>query len=360
MNSLDPDSADLPDSHGLPEQDLPSPPATESGFTLADLFFGDDGLRAGWGILLFLALRDVLADGVTPLLSKLVPHTMGGIFHPRRLMAYEGLALLTVIVATGLMARIERRPASAYGLGGRHRLSNFCAGLGWGVALLSLLVFSLRACGLLVFDERLLFGASALRYAAIWGGGFLLVGLFEETFFRGYLQFTLSRGIGGIYNWICANLSPVPDSDATASHMAGSRATGQNAFGFWSAALLLSFGFGFTHSSNVGESPIGLFSAALIAVVFCFSLWRSGSLWWAIGFHTAWDWAQSFLYGVSDSGIGIAGHLFATHPVGRAIFSGGLTGPEGSLFILPIIALTVVVIHLTLPRESSVDLSTER
>jgi len=370
MSSSEPNPPILPepprqtDPLGLPEQDGGTPnewqPAPESGFSFADLFFGSEGLRAGWGILLFLALREVLGDVLTPLLSALVPHTVGGIFHPRRLMAYEGLALLTIILATCAMARIERRPASAYGLGGRHRLTNFCAGLGWGVALLSLLVFSLRACGLLVFDARLLVGASALRYAAIWGVGFLLVGLFEETFFRGYLQFTLSRGIGGVYNWIRAGLSQTTGSDASEAHSAGSRETGQNAFGFWSAALLLSFGFGFTHSSNVGESPIGLFSAALIAVVFCFSLWRSGSLWWAIGFHTAWDWAQSFLYGVSDSGIGIAGHLFATHPVGRAIFSGGLTGPEGSFFVLPVIALTAIVIHLTLSRESGVDLSTER
>jgi len=52
--------------------------------------------------------------------------------------------------------KIERRPTSVYGLGGRRRLPNFLAGLAWGVALLSLLVFTLRATGLLVFDARLL------------------------------------------------------------------------------------------------------------------------------------------------------------------------------------------------------------
>jgi membrane protease YdiL (CAAX protease family) len=254
----------------------------------------------------------------------------------------EGTALLSVLIATWLMAKIERRPNSVYGLGGKRRLRNFLSGLAWGVAMLSLLVFTLRACGLLVFDARQLFGASALRYGAIWFAGFLIVGLFEEYFFRGYLQFTLARGIGGIYDWLRTRYSCAQDA----------RSIDTNAPGFWTAALLLSFGFGFLHGTNSGESPIGLVAAALIAVVFCLSLWRTGSLWWAIGFHAAWDWAQSFLYGVADSGLVIQGHLFSTHPVGRPILSGGLTGPEGSLFILPTLALIAAVIVLTLPRAN--------
>jgi membrane protease YdiL (CAAX protease family) len=249
--------------------------------------------------------------------------------------------LLSVLIATWLMGKIERRPNSAYGLGGKRRLPNFLSGLAWGVALLSLLVFTLRASGLLVFDARLLFGASALRFGALWLSGFLLVGLFEETFFRGYLQFTLARGIGGIYDWLRARYLPALDAPGIDT----------NAPGFWIAALLLSFGFGFSHRTNPGESPIGLVAAAFIAVVFCLSLWRTGSLWWAIGFHAAWDWAQSFLYGVADSGMMVQGHLFATRPAGRVLLSGGLTGPEGSLFILPIVAATAAVIVLTLPRS---------
>ena len=45
----------------------------------------------------------------------------------------------------------------------------------------------------------------------------------------------------------------------------------------------------------------------------------------------------------------IQGHLFSMHSVGRPVLSGGLTGPEGSLFILPILGLTAAVIVLTLP-----------
>jgi hypothetical protein len=42
-------------------------------------------------------------------------------------------------------------------------------------------------------------------------------------------------------------------------------------------------------------------------------------------------------------------HLLATHPVGKPLLSGGTTGPEGSIFILPILALACLIIVLTLP-----------
>jgi len=42
--------------------------------------------------------------------------------------------------------------------------------------------------------------------------------------------------------------------------------------------------------------------------------------------------------------------LFATHPLGRPIVSGGLTGPEGSIYILAILTLTTAVVLITLPR----------
>jgi membrane protease YdiL (CAAX protease family) len=300
---------------------------------LRGLFFGDEGLRAFWGMLLFFGIRHVLRYCVYPIALALVPSAAAGAgdILPRETYVSEGAALLCVLIATGLMALIERRPIAAYGFSPRHSLRYFGAGLATGVTLLSLLVASLRAAGLLVFDVRLLFGASMLRNGAIWLGGFLLVGLAEELLSRGYLQFTLSRCLTPIYRWLIGARRP-------------------EALGFWTAALILSFAFGYGHRMNSGESPLGLFSAGLGGFLFCLSLWRTGSLWWAIGFHASWDWAQSFLYGVADSGLIVHGRLYATHAVGRPWLSGGLTGPEGSLLFLPVALAGAAVILLTLPR----------
>jgi hypothetical protein len=329
MNSSNPDAPDPPEPAVTPlNRDIGRP------FTLSDVFFGAEGLRAIWGILIFLAVFRTLSYCIFPLVAGMFPAPAPGAHAvaPRTAFVYEGVGLFCVFIATWLMAKLEQRPIAAYGFNRDRGLPNFCAGLASGVALLSLLIAILRRAGLLVFDARLLFGRGILHYAIAWLAGFLLVGLLEESLSRGYLQFTLTRGLAAIYRRLFG-------------------ATNANALGFWTAALILSFCFGYGHRANPGESPLGLLSAGLAGFLFCFSLWRTGSLWWAIGFHASWDWAQSFLYGVADSGLTSQGRLFATHAAGRPYLSGGLTGPEGSLFLLPVMSVGAAVILFTLPRS---------
>jgi membrane protease YdiL (CAAX protease family) len=301
-------------------------------FTLANLFLDADGLRPIWSIALFLGLWALLRQIIFPIAQVLLPstHSSDHLIPARAEYIFESASLLCIAAATWLMAKLERRHLAAYGFSPHRAMRNFATGIAWGTALLSLLVFTLHASGLLVFDRRLLFRASILPFAIVWAIGFLLVALAEEALLRGYLQFTLTRALTAIFR----RLTPT-HADLAA---------------FWTAALLLSIAFGTIHRNNPGESPIGLVAATLVGLIFCLSLWRTGSLWWAIGFHAAWDWAQSFLYGVPDSGLLVRGRLFATHTTGRAILSGGLTGPEGSALILPVLLVACAVVMLTLPR----------
>jgi hypothetical protein len=144
------------------------------------------------------------------------------------------------------------------------------------------------------------------------------------------LLFTLSRGLAGLYAWLFSTRH-------------------SKALGFWTAALLVSILFGLGHGKNPGESPLGLLCASLASVLFALSLWRTGSLWWAIGFHAAWDWAQSFLFGVADSGYKVQHHLLATRPLGPPLWSGGATGPEGSIFCLAIFIPVAAILLLIVP-----------
>lgn len=303
---------------------------------LHNIFVGKDGLRAGWSLLIAAALFSILFPALNTLVHKthlIAPHALAAEPTPTPVFLTEILAFLVTCLVTWIMSKIERRPIAVYGLGGESKLPRFLAGALWGVFFLSLLVLLLDKTSLLVIDGRLLFGSDVLRYAVAWIPGFLAIALFEEFFFRGYLQYTLSRGFAGLYRSILKTTS------------------NSRALGFWTAAVLVSFGFGLVHGSNPGESPLGLICAGLASLVFCLSLWRTGSLWWAIGLHATWDWAQSFLYGVADSGATFRYHLLATHPVGRPILSGGATGPEGSICALPILFLLALVIIFTLPRR---------
>jgi membrane protease YdiL (CAAX protease family) len=299
----------------LPEQQPPVAPDRGPRW----IFFGENGLRAGWSALLFLVILAALGTGTIFIAhlfvhSRLNPNAPLG---PRLALIQEVLQLVLVLIATAIMAIFEKRRVGAYGYSGNAKLVRFCWGTVWGFIAISVLVGVLWKLRLLGFDGSLLHGTRACEYALAWAVVFLCVGLAEESLLRGYLQYTLARGIG-----------------------------------FWWAALLLSVTFGALHGHNVGESPIGLFSAGAVGLVFCLSLWYTGSLWWAIGFHAAWDWGQSYFYGTSDSGMVARGHLLSEHPAGPLLWSGGATGPEGSLLILPLLAIMALAMWLWWGRKA--------
>ena len=302
---------------------------------LHKIFIGPEGPRAGWSLVIFVALMASLLKGATALATlthlapdpgaaaKEIPFSVG--------VLAESIPLVAIFFVTWIMSKIEKRPNSVYGLCATRRLPNFFMGLAWGITCLSLLVCVLWKAGFLVIDGRILFGSEVLRYGAMWLLGFCIVGLLEEYLNRGYLLFTLTRGLAATYSWLF-------------------KTRHSKALGFWTGALTVSVLFGLGHNTNPGESPIGLLAAGLGSLVFCLSLWRTGSLWWAIGFHISWDWAQSFLYGVADSGLMVQHHLLATHPLGQPLLSGGTTGPEGSIFVLPLLVLISLIIIFTLPN----------
>ena len=253
----------------LPQQNaalVPTEPALPpQPSALRKVFIGKDGLRAGWSLLIFLAILAVLVVAVNVIGHKFFPANAklannASVITIKSGLIQESIPIVLVLLVTWIMSKIERRPNSVYGLGGRRKLPHFFAGLVWGVTCLSLLVATLWKAGLLVIDSRLLFGSDVLRYGVIWLLGFLLVGVLEEYLTRGYLQYTLTRGLAGIYQWIF-------------------KTRHSRVLGFWTSAVVFSFLFGLGHKGNPGESPIGLLAAGLAGMVFCLSLWRTGSLW---------------------------------------------------------------------------------
>jgi membrane protease YdiL (CAAX protease family) len=314
------------------------------------IFIGPFGLRAGWSLLIYFAIIAAIifsaraihhynmdrahqaavaaakaagkpADSAKP--DPNAPMLVG------ETIKVEGISFAIILVVSVIMALIERRRFTAYGLGGQRPAGRFLVGAVWGVAAISLLVGTLRALHLVSFDAQLDHGWQILRWGGLQLIGFLFVGLLEEYMFRGYLQFTLTRGLVGL-----ANLISRPHSRSIA---------------FWMATVITSGLFFLAHAGNTGEDAVGLVLVFLAGVTFVVALWRTGSLWWAIGFHMAWDWSQSFLYGVPDSGLIVQGRLFATHAMGNPLLSGGADGPEGSVFCIPILLLVIGVLLFTRP-----------
>src|SRR5262249_36073114 len=121
--------------------------------------------------------------------------------------------------------------------------------------------------------------------------------------------------------------------------------------GFWPAALLLSAYFGYNHYGNPEQTWLGAVNAGAGGLLFCLFRRKTGDLWMAIGFHTAWNWAESFLYGVANSGRTVPGQLLHSTASGPAWLSGGTVGPEGSL-LCTLLLILAAALFLRLQRPT--------
>jgi uncharacterized protein len=317
------------------------------------IFIGPTGLRAGWSVLIFIPLLIGFMAGLGFVFASL--HLVSkGAFTPKTAIFSELFQVIALVAAAAIVALIERRTILDYNLRGTRPVVRFLSGFVVGFLALSALVAGLAAGHWLTFGPIALSGSSIVKYALVWGAVFLMVGCFEEGTMRCYLQYTLTRGINfwwaaGVIGCLCALLLWRTKGDGAWGvyliallglvpclllHI--NRASSS---GFWQAAWLTSTLFGAMHTGNSGENWIGIFAASLIGFVFCVSIWVTGSAWWAIGCHAAWDWAETYFYGTADSGFVAPGHLLSTKPMGKALWSGGADGPEGSLLVIPVVLL---------------------
>jgi CAAX protease family protein len=299
--------------------DQPQPsPAPAKGMSF--IFLNSRGLRAGWRLLIFAGMVALLVS-----LSNLLPRSSGstggqqpaGYTFPIILVLSEVVAFLLLLFLSWIMSKIERRSMGIYGLPlQKPAVSLFLTGyVFWGFLPLSIMLLVMRAAHVFYFENLGLHGRQILIWGALWGFAFLMVGLFEEFVFRGYVLSTLAEGIG-----------------------------------FWPAAIIMAVVFARAHMGNSGETRIGIVGVAAFALFASATLWRTGNLWLAVGAHTGWDWGQTFFYGVSDSGLPSTGHLINSHSAGPDWLSGGKTGPEGSVFCLILLVL-MTVLFLALHRR---------
>ena len=280
---------------------------------------GPNGVRSGWRLLIFIALTAIpfitlhmllAAAGFRPGLPHELPVSM--------ILVGEIIMFVCPLFAAWVMSHLENKHFRDYGLPARGAFGrNFWVGAGIGFVALSVLLVGIRL-GHGFYFGSLAFGVRGIVYFGImWAVAFLVVGFAEEFLFRGYALATLSDGIG-----------------------------------FWPAAIVLSVLFGAVHLSNFGESPIGALSAGLVGLLLCFSFRRTGSLWFAIGLHAAWDYGESFVYSVPDSGTVVQGHLLNSHfqPGAPTWLTGGSVGPEGSVFVFIVLLILFVVIDRMYPE----------
>lgn len=301
---------------------------------VSTIFIGSNGIRAGWRIMVFFAI--VLAAAVALVvvfgIADIVVHggvkrsSLAFLTHrdanlgvpgPWATAGAEGASLAALLFGAWVMSRVEHRRMGVYGLPLRRAFgAEFWHGAALGLGTLSAAMLMLSAAGAFHVNGLRETGPLLLIDAIAWAVAFVLVGLSEEFLFRGYVFFTL----------VC-----------------GTR--------FWLAAAITSFIFGILHASNPGETPAGLTGVVIAGFFASLLLWRTGNLWLGVGFHAAWDWSQTYVFGTADSGTTTTHCLLASSISGPGWLSGGTAGPEGSIAALIALALASVYVCYRVPRH---------
>ena len=177
----------------------------------------------------------------------------------------------------------------------------------WGFVPSVLILIPIYLAGGCTFYGLALHGREVVLHAVAWAIAMLALGFAEEFLFRGYALKTLAEGIG-----------------------------------FWPAAILLSSVFGLVHLIfKPHEDWIDPVSVSLYGLFWCLTLRRTGSLWFAVGFHAASDYADMIVFAEPNSGNDgkpVPGHLLDLRFHGPDWLTGGPRGTEASLLVFVVLA----------------------
>ena len=288
---------------------------------LERLLFGDDGkLRPFWRAAIYFGLTFwVLPRVVFPLAVPLAtwlqlsPGLTAGV-----VAFFEAEYFVIALIPTTFFAWYEGRRIDSYGLmlGRAFGVPTWegvvagalCVGA-VGIAMLALGGMQVR--GLAAPPDVLVLSAVA------WIGANICVGIAEEFWFRHYFLATLWKSIG-----------------------------------FWPASGVVAIVFAALHYFNKpGENIWDMITLVSFSMLMCYSVLRTGALWFAVGFHGAFDFMQLVVVGTANGGQVPAGRLFDATFHGPQWLTGGSLGTEASVIMYPVFALVWLYLQWRYPRS---------
>jgi hypothetical protein len=281
---------------------------------LKDILIGSDGkLRPLWRAAIFYALGTWLLfplfeSPLTMVANRL--HLRPGLT-PELITLQELADLIVILICTGIFALYERRRVDSYGLPverafGRQTFEGALAGfVATGAVAAGMVVLG----GMHIHGLASAAGASA-RSAVAWLGANILIGISEELWWRSYFQQTLWKSIG-----------------------------------FWPASIVIALLFTADHYFfKAGENLWDVITLISLSLFMSYSLLRTGTLWFAVGFHTAFDYMQLFVIGTPNGARVPVGRLLNVSFDGPAWLTGGAVGTEASFLMYPVIAILWVCV----------------
>jgi membrane protease YdiL (CAAX protease family) len=277
-------------------------------------FFVVDGqVRPIWRAALYFGLGTwvlmPLTDWLHPtLVSALRP---GQGFSAGAVALGEAELFVVALICTAILGAYERRRADRYGLPLESAFrSQTLEGAACGVAMAGAVALGMLALGGMTIHGFATTGSAVVLSGLAWLGANICIGVAEEFWFRSYLLQTLWRSLG-----------------------------------FWPGAIVTALIFTAAHYFyKQGENIWDVITLISLSLLMSYTVLRTGTLWFAVGFHVAFDYMQLFIIGTPNGSRLPAGRLLDVTFQGPAWLTGGNLGTEASFLMYPMIALLWVYV----------------
>ena len=265
-------------------------------------------MRPLWRALIFFLLgarviQPLLDYGIGFLASTL---HIDFALSPLVISLFELETLITALICTALFARYEGRRVDSYGLpvGAAFGARTWEGALA-GVIMAGAVALGMYALGGMQVTGLATTGGALLLSAVAWLLANVCIGLAEEFWYRSYILQTLWKSLG-----------------------------------FWPAAIIIALNFAADHYFNkTGENVWDVITLVSLSLLMCYSVLRTGTLWFAVGFHVAFDYMQLFVIGTPNGSEIPVGRLLNVQFAGPTWLTGGVLGTEASFLMYPMIAL---------------------
>lgn len=284
-------------------------------------------LKTGWRLLIFLCVFWICAS-----LIFLIKPLLGDIGKKEFLQDYS-LLIVTILAFAATLSiyfarkHLDKKTFTSLGLKMNKRtfqdiifgflLSGLMAGL-FFMILISCNLIEYNGIHIGASDLSTTDGFNFVRYMKVISIGSLLllllehilVGYWEEIFFRGYLFQNMIDGLG-----------------------------------LKIAIIISCILYGLIHAMNPNAGILSSLIILLFGFLRIYGYLSTKLLWLSIGMHIGWNFFQGPIFGFAASGHQKATLLNSTFISEKDWLTGGAFGPEGSIIIIPILMLALWIMR---------------
>lgn len=272
-------------------------------------------IRAGWRILIFMALFIVIDLSLTFIVREILGSLKGG-----GLLWFVLLGVSATLATLLTRKYIDKESLTSLGLKfNKLAVLDIIMGIVVGGLIMTGMYFTLLFSGLIKFEgfswwmelEETKTSFTTAGFLIMLGVmlQFIVVAWWEELVFRGIILQNISKGLG--LKW---------------------------------GVIISTVLFGLVHLGNPDATILSTFLITLITLQLVYAYLKTGQLWLPIGLHLGWNFFQASIFGFSSSGHD-SPTLISQSPVGLDWLSGGDFGAENSILIIPFSLASILLIH---------------